>query len=127
MYIEEIDLLPVQGTFDTQRIRLHFDAQLNVAPDPRRLGAFVIAKDPEMLQYELEQFEADQDLVLVSVVRVEPGRVRITHRAIPETIAPTKRFVRWMLDHFECRILDDMKADITERIGKNADELFPPE
>lgn len=96
--------------------------------DPAGTDTYMVCGIPEAKKHLRDRRLADPSRFPYTVlITVDSDEVRVTQEYGDEdNLRSARDFVRWMVEHFRCRIADDHGTDWTERIAKEgANVLYP--
>jgi hypothetical protein len=121
-------LTPVQGEFDSLRIRERIESQPDVFLDPHGTGTYVICGIPDAVPHLWRKRRQDPSrFPYACLVRVAPDRVQVEQQmADTEELRSTLEFMRWMWSNFTFTIREDGGGDFTEQCRVHGIEFLYP-
>lgn len=125
--LEQIIFEPLDGAFDAAAVEKRLAAEPFTMRDPTDpKGPFLLCGAADVFQYVRVKLleNPESPYPTVCLVRVAPERVRLSQRAIGDSLRQGRQFAEWFVAHNPCRILDDEGNDYTEACRESLEPLY---
>lgn len=129
MMVDSVFLYPIGGAFEVASIEQFLAQQPDVLLDPLGTGTYLVCGVPEAKEvFREERLENPSEFPYVVLVTVKPECVNVYQEwGDEDRLRSARGIVRWMIEHYDCRIQDEYYADWTERVAQQGVGVLYPE
>ena len=120
--VEMIYFFPLDGTFDHEKIDAYLLSQPFTFRDPA--GPYLMCGNEAFALYARQKRAEGGEFPSVCLVSVDPKEVVVRQLCEEDELAQSRQFVEWLLNTYECQILDDNGNDWTEECKESVSILY---
>lgn len=126
--VTSVFLRPMDGELDVAAIEAYLAAQPDVIRDPLGTAAWMVCGLEEAVEaYRDARVSDPSEFPCVALIHVAADSVNVFQEyADEDKLRSARKFVRWMLARYRCRVEDEYQRSWTaEAQASNAEVLYP--